>query len=60
MVSPEFWAAVSRARTGIADLWMEVLGHSVAAVLGVRPQAVYQAGARGRHTRAEWERLLES
>ena len=56
-------AAVSRARDGIAYLWMEGLGHPgrpLAAVLGVRPQAVYQAGARGRQGRAEWDRLLES
>jgi len=56
-------AAVSRARDGIASLWLEGLGHPgrpLAAVLGVRPQAVYHAGARGRHGRAAWDRLLES
>ncbi len=56
-------AAVSRARDGIASLWMEGLGHPgrpLTAVLAVRPQAVYPAGARGRHGRAEWGRLLES
>jgi hypothetical protein len=37
-------AAVSRARDGIAYLWVEVLGHPgrpLAPALGVRPQAVY-------------------
>ncbi len=56
-------AAVSRARDGIAYLWGEVLGHPgrpLAPVLGVRPQAVYQAVARGREARAVWERLLRS
>lgn len=56
-------AAVSRARDGIAYLWVEVLGHPgrpLAPVLGVRPQAIYQAVARGGKARAEWERLLRS
>lgn len=56
-------AAVSRARDGIASRWVEVLGHPrrpLAPVLGVRPQAVYQAVARGRQARTEWERLLGS
>ena len=56
-------AAVTRARDGIAYLWVEILGHPgrpLAPVLGVRPQAVYQAVTRGREARAEWERLLES
>jgi REP element-mobilizing transposase RayT len=55
--------AVSRARDGIAYLWVEVLGHPgrpLAPVLGVRPQAVYQAVARGREVGAAWERLLRS
>jgi REP element-mobilizing transposase RayT len=56
-------AAITRARDGIAYLWVEVLGHPgrpLAPVLGVRPQAVYQAVRRGREARAAWERLLES
>ena len=56
-------APVSRARDGIATLWMEGLGHPgrpLAAVLRVRPHAFYQAGARGRHGRAGWDRLLGS
>ncbi|MBI4574245.1 MAG: transposase [candidate division NC10 bacterium] len=55
--------AVTRARDGIAYLWVEVLGHPgrpLAPILGVRPQAVYQAARRGRDARAEWDRLLES
>jgi hypothetical protein len=53
--------ALRRARVGIAYLWVVVLGHAgrpLAPHLGVSPQAVYQAVARGRATRAEWERLL--
>jgi len=56
-------SAVSRARDGIAYLWVEFLGHPgrpLAPVLGVRPQAIYQAVARGREARAAWERLLGS
>ena len=55
-------AAVQRARAGIAYLWVEVLGHParpLAQSLGVSPQAVYQAVARGRETRTEWEGLLK-
>lgn len=50
--------AVSRACDGIAYLWTEVLGHPgrpLAPVLGVRPQAVYQAVRRGQAARAEWD-----
>ena len=56
-------AAVSHARNGIAYLWVEVLGHPgrpLAARLGVRPQAVYQAVARGEAAPAAWDRLLET
>ena len=45
-----------------AHLWMEGLGHPgrpLAGALGVGPQAVYQAVARGRETRREWERVLK-
>jgi hypothetical protein len=51
----------ARARAGIAYLWVKYGGHParpLAAVLGVSPQAVYQAVARGRVDRALWERLL--
>ena len=53
---------LQRARAGIAYLWVEVLGHPgrpLAGALGVSPQAVYQAVARGRETRREWERILK-
>jgi REP element-mobilizing transposase RayT len=53
--------AATRARDGIAYLWTEVLGHPgrpLAGVLGVRPQAVYQAVARGRAARGEWDPLV--
>ncbi len=56
-------SAVSHARNGIAYLWVEVLGHPgrpLASLLGVRPQAVYQAVARGQAAHAEWDRLLET
>ncbi len=56
-------AAVTRARDGIAYLWVEVLGHPgrpLAPVLGVRPQADYQAATRGRQGGAQWERLLRA
>jgi REP element-mobilizing transposase RayT len=56
-------AAVTQARDGIAYLWVEVLGHPgrpLAPVLGVRPQAVYQAVTRGRQGRARWEQLLQA
>ena len=55
--------AVARARAGIAYLWVEYGGHParpLASVLGVSPQAVYQAVARGRGDRAMWERLLKA
>ncbi|HEX7550922.1 MAG TPA: hypothetical protein VF579_10120 [Candidatus Methylomirabilis sp.] len=53
--------AATRARAGIAYPWVARLGHPgrpLAVVLGVRPQAVYQAVARGRAARAEWDQLL--
>jgi REP element-mobilizing transposase RayT len=53
---------LQRARAGIAYLWVERFGHPgrpLAAPLGVSSQAVYQAVARGRKTRAEWERLVK-
>jgi putative transposase len=56
-------AAVTRARDGIAYLWVEVLGHPgrpLAPILGVRPQAVYQAVMRGRQGGARWEQVLRT
>jgi hypothetical protein len=55
-------SAATRARAGIAYLWLEGLGHPgrpLAALMGVRPQAVYQAVARGRAVRTEWDPLLK-
>jgi hypothetical protein len=52
---------VTHARAGIAYLWVEVLGHAgrpLAASLGVRPQSVYRAAARGREEGDKWRRLL--
>ena len=46
-----------------AYLLEEVCGHPgrpLGAVLGVRPQAVYQAVARGRQAHGEWGRLLRA
>ena len=54
--------ALQRARAGVAYLWVDVLGHParpLAHPLGVSPQAVYQAVARGRETPTEWEGLLK-
>jgi REP element-mobilizing transposase RayT len=53
--------AVTRARDGIAHLWVGKLGHSgrrLAPVLGIAPQSVYRAAARGAARAAEWARLL--
>jgi REP element-mobilizing transposase RayT len=53
--------AVASARAGIAYLWVEHGGHParpLALFLGVSPQAVYQAVARGRRDCARWEQLL--
>jgi len=54
-------AAVTRARDGIAHLWVGKLGHSgrrLAPVLGIAPQSVYRAAARGAVRAAEWARIL--
>ena len=54
--------ALQHARAGIAYLWVEHLGHtgrSLTHPLGVSPQAVYQAVARGRETSRVWEELLK-
>ena len=55
--------AHSRARAGIAYLWMDVLGQPgppLAPVLGVHPAVVYQAARRGAHQAALWTALLEA
>ena len=52
--------AASRAREGIAYLWLTVWGRSgrqLAAVLGIGPQSVYKAAQRGAQDRAAWDRL---
>jgi hypothetical protein len=54
-------AQASRARAGIAYLWLTVLGHPgrpLAPVLGVRPQNVYRAAAQGRADAAAWDCFL--
>jgi putative transposase len=54
-------AAVTRAREGIAHLWVGALGQSgrrLAPVLGVAPQSVYRAAVRGAAQAAEWASLL--
>jgi len=53
--------AATRARAGIAYLWVERLGHPgrpLAPVLGVHPAVVYQAARRGATQAREWDRLL--
>ena len=53
--------AVSRAREGIAYLWMEVMGRPgrpLASRLGVQSASIYKAAQRGRAVAAKWERLL--
>ncbi len=54
--------AVSRARAGIAYLWVAGLGRPgrpLAPVLGTRPAAVYKAVQRGRAATATWDPLLK-
>jgi REP element-mobilizing transposase RayT len=54
--------AVSRAREGIAYLWVEVLrqpGRPLASHLGISPSSIYKAAQRGRAVAEKWERLLE-
>ena len=58
----QLMAAPERPRRSI-DFRVEECGHParpLAPVLGVSPQAVYQAMARGRVERAIWERLLRA
>jgi hypothetical protein len=54
--------SVSRARQGIAFLWVEVLGNSGRALardLNVRPESIYYAAKQGRKDAARWEAILE-
>ena len=53
--------AVQQARAGLANLWVEVLGHpgrSLAPVLGVQPAAIPKAARRGAKQAHVWRRLL--
>ncbi len=53
--------AVTHAREGITHLWVGALGQSgrrLAPVLGVAPQSVYRAAARGAARAVEWAPLL--
>jgi REP element-mobilizing transposase RayT len=53
--------AASRAREGIAYLWLHVWGRSgrqLAPLLGIGPQSVYKAARRGQQDHTEWERLV--
>ena len=54
-------APVSRARAGVAYLWIEWLGHSgpvAARHLGIRPQTIYQVAKRGQDEAERWQRVL--
>jgi hypothetical protein len=54
-------APLSRAREAIAYLWTEVLGRPgppLASALGIRPQSLYEAAARGKVRAREWNQLL--
>jgi hypothetical protein len=56
-------AWVSRAREGIAYLWVTVLGHAgrpLAAPLGIRPQNVYRAAAEGAAAGGTWQKILST
>ena len=53
--------ALTRARAGMAYLWVDVLGRSgraLAPALGVHPSAIPKAARRGARTAAAWRRLL--
>ncbi len=55
-------ADVTRARNGIASLWVGKLGQSgrrLAPVLGIAPQSVYRAAARGAVRAVEWAPILK-
>lgn len=53
-------AGSSRARGGIAYLWLEVSGQSgraAAEAFGLQPQSIYRAAQKGRNERRECERI---
>ncbi len=54
--------AVSRAREGLAYLWVECLGRSgrqLAQTIGLRPESVYKAARRGAREHGRWQRLID-
>ena len=54
-------AGVSRARAGVAYLWLECLGHGGPAatrLLGLRPQTIYEAARRGQQEAVYWQHVL--
>jgi hypothetical protein len=54
--------SLTRARAGIAYLWVEHLGRpgrALAPALGVHPSAIPKAARRGARAAAAWERLLQ-
>ena len=54
--------SLTRARAGIAYLWVEVLGRpgrAVASTLGVHSSAIPKAARRGARAATEWRRLLQ-
>ena len=55
--------AAARAREGLAYFALDICGYpgpAVAALLGVRPPAVYRAAQRGRANRGRWDRVLKA
>ncbi len=53
---------VSRARDGLAYIWVEILGRSgrqLAQQLRIRPESVYKGARRGREEQALWRRTLD-
>jgi hypothetical protein len=55
--------ALTRARAGLAFLWVEVLGRSgraLAPTLGVHPSAIPKAARRGTRAAAAWRSVLTS
>jgi len=58
---PRRRTVVTGARNGIAHLWVGRLGRSggrLAPVLGIVPQSVYRAAARGAARAAKWASIL--
>lgn len=54
--------AVTRAREGIAYLWIEEMGRSgrvIARDLSLRPESVYRAAVRGRQEAVHWQDVLK-